>query len=131
MRLSCLQENLSRGLAVVGRAVATRTTLPITQNVLMATDGGMLKLSATNLEIAITTWVGAMIEEEGSITVPARLLTEFIGSLPSGTIEFTGTERPKSLSLKSGRFDARISGTDAEEFPPYPRCRLMRGWRYR
>ena len=120
MRLSCLQENLNRGLAVVGRAVATRTTLPITQNVLMATDGGMLKLSATNLEIAITTWVGAMIEEEGSITVPARLLTEFIASLPSGTIEFTGTERPKSLSLKSGRFDARISGTDAEEFPPIP-----------
>ena len=99
MKLSCLQENLSRGLGIVGRAVANRATLPITQNVLMATDGGMLKLSATNLEIAITTWVGAMIEEEGSITVPARLLTEFIGSLPSGTIEFTGTERPKSLSL--------------------------------
>lgn len=120
MRLSCLQENLSRGLAVVGRAVATRTTLPITQNVLLATDGGMLKLSATNLEIAITTWVGAMVEEEGSITVPARLLTEFIGSLPTGTIELTGTPRPKSLNLKSGRFDARISGTEVEEFPPIP-----------
>ena len=120
MKLSCLQENLSRALAVVGRAVAVRSTLPITQNVLLATDGGRLKLSATNLEIGITTWIGAMIEEEGSITVPARLLTEFIGSLPAGQIEITGSERPKSLSLNSGRINARISGTDAEDFPPIP-----------
>ena len=63
MKLSCLQENLSRGLAIVSRAVTTRAALPITQNVLISTDQSMLKLSATNLEIAITTWVGAMIEE--------------------------------------------------------------------
>ena len=67
MKISCLQENLSRGLAVVGRAVASRATLPVTQNVLLSVDQSMLKLSATNLEIAMTTWVGAMIEEEGSI----------------------------------------------------------------
>ena len=120
MKLSCLQENLSRALAVVGRAVAVRSTLPITQNVLLATDGGRLRLSATNLEIGITTWIGAMIEEEGSITVPARLLTEFIGSLPAGQIEITGSDRPKGLSLSSGRINARISGTDAEDFPPIP-----------
>ena len=84
MQLSCLQENLSRGLSIVQRAVATRTTLPITQNVMMATDNARLKLSATNLEIAISTWVGAQVEEEGSLTVPARLLTEFINSLPGG-----------------------------------------------
>ncbi len=120
MKLSCLQENLSRALAVVGRAVAVRSTLPITQNVLLATDGGRLRLSATNLEIGITTWIGAMIEEEGSITVPARLLTEFVGSLSAGQIEaFTG-DRPKSLNLMSGRINARISGTDAEDFPPIP-----------
>ncbi len=59
MRLTCLQENLSRALNIVGRAVATRTTLPVTQNVLLATDQGRLKLSATNLEIAITCWIGA------------------------------------------------------------------------
>ena len=74
MKISCLQENLSRGLAVVGRAVANRATLPVTQNVLLSVDQSMLKLSATNLEIAMTTWVGAMIEEEGSITVPALSL---------------------------------------------------------
>lgn len=120
MRLSCLQENLNRGLAVVGRAVASRTTLPITQNVLLSTDKGRLKLSATNLEIAITTWIGAMIEEEGSITVPSRLLNEFVGSLPQDTIDISVTERPKNLQLRCGRFDARINGTDSEEFPPIP-----------
>ena len=72
MRLSCLQENLSPGLSIVGRAVATRTTLPITQNVLISTDQSRLKLSATNLEIAISTWIGAQIEEEGSITITSE-----------------------------------------------------------
>ena len=120
MRLSCLQENLSRGLAIVGRAVATRTTLPITQNVLLATEQGMLKLSATNLEIAITTWIGAMVEEEGSITVPARLLTEFVASLPSERIDMAMTPQTKAVQLTCARAEARINGTDAEEFPPIP-----------
>ena len=120
MKLSCLQENLSKGLAVVGRAVATRTTLPITQNVLLATDRSMLKLSATNLEVAITTWIGAMVEEEGSITVPARLLTEFVGSLPAEPINMLVADRPRSLQMSCARSEANINGTDAEEFPPIP-----------
>ena len=82
MKLSCLQENFNKALSIVGRAVATRSTLPITQNILMSTDQGRLKLTATNLEIAVTTWVGAKIESEGAITVPARLLTDFVTSLP-------------------------------------------------
>ena len=120
MRLSCLQDNLARGLATVGRAVATRTTLPITQNVLLTTDRSMLKLSATNLEIAITTWVGAMVEEEGSITVPARLLTEFVASLPSERVDLTAEPSPKMLQMACARSQARINGTDPEEFPPIP-----------
>ena len=120
MKLSCLQENLTQGLAVVGRAVASRTTLPVTQNVLMATDKSRLRLSATNLEIAITTWIGAMIEEEGSVTIPARLLTEFVNSLPSERIEMVDTSKPPGLNLVCGRFEARINGTDVEEFPPIP-----------
>ena len=123
MKLSCLQENLSPGLAVAGRAVATRTTLPITQNMLLATDQGRLKLSATNLEIAITTWIGAMVEQEGSITVPARLLTEFVASLPTGQIEIEEAEGAKTLHLTCGRSDAHINGTDSEEFPPIPEVR--------
>ncbi len=120
MKLSCLQENLARGLALVGRAVATRTTLPITQNVLLVAEESRLKLSATNLEIAITTWVGARVEEEGSLTLPARLLTEFVNSLPNERIDLVGTERPAGLHLQCARFEAHINGTDADEFPPIP-----------
>lgn len=120
MRLSCLQENLARGLSTVQRAVNTRTTLPITQNVLISTDQSQLKLSATNLEIAITTWLGAQVEEEGSITIPARLLTEFVASLPSERIDIESTAQPKGLALHCASFEAHINGTDAEDFPPIP-----------
>ena len=99
MQLSCLQENLSRGLGVVGRAVATRTTLPVTQNVLISTDQGRLKLAATNLEIAITTWVGAQVEEEGALTLQARLLTEFVNSLPPDRIDSSSVAQPQGLSV--------------------------------
>lgn len=120
MRLSCLQENLVRGLSVVSRAVATRTTLPITQNVLLSTDQSRLKLAATNLEIAITTWIGAQVEEEGSITIPARLLTDFVNSLPSERIDIESTAQPKGLNLQCARTETHINGTDAEDFPPIP-----------
>jgi len=119
MRLSCLQENLSKCLGIVGRAVATRTTLPVTNNVLLATEQSRLRLSATNLEIAISCWLGSMVEEEGAITVPARLLTEFVNSLPSEKIDLALADH--TLELKCARFEARISGIDAEDFPPIPK----------
>ena len=120
MRLSCLQENLNHGLGVVGRAVATRTTLPITQHVLLSTDGGRLKLSATNLEIAISTWVGAQIDEEGTLTVPARLLTDFVNSLGHQTLKVTTAGTPNSIAVKGDHVEANINGADANEFPPIP-----------
>jgi DNA polymerase-3 subunit beta len=121
MKLSCLQENLDRGLNVVGRAVAVRTTLPITNNVLLATDKSRLKLSATNLEMAISCWIGAKVEEEGAITVPARLLSEFISSLPTEKVDIVLSPQTKTLGLKCARFEARISGVDAKDFPPVPK----------
>jgi DNA polymerase-3 subunit beta len=121
MKLTCLQENLNRGLGVVGRAVATRTTLPITNNVLLATDQSRLKLAATNLEMAISCWTGAKVEEEGAITVPARLLTEFVNSLPNDKVSINLPAQTKTLELKCARFEARISGVDAKDFPPIPK----------
>ncbi len=120
MKLSCLQENLNRGLSIVGRAVATRTTLPITNNVLLSIDQSRLKLVATNLEMAISHWIGAKVEEEGEITVPARLLTEFIGSLPNDRVDIS-LSSGKTLELKCARYEARISGVDAKDFPPIPK----------
>ena len=121
MKLSSLQENLNRGLNLVGRAAAARTTLPITNNILLSTDQGRLKLAATNLEMAISCWIGAKVEEEGSITVNARLLSDFIGSLPNEKIEISLSPRSKTLKLKCARFEARISGIDAKDFPPIPK----------
>ena len=98
MKVVCLQENLSAALSEVGRAVASRTPLPITSNVLISTDNGRLRLSATNLELTITNWIGARVEEEGVVTVPARLLTEFVGSLPSEEVTLeqrVGWEEPE------------------------------------
>jgi len=120
MKVTCLQENLARGLGIVGRAVAVRSTLPITSNVLIATEGGRIKLAATNLDIALSCWIGGQIEEEGAITVPARLLTDFVNSLPQDKIQLTLAPRARQLKVKCARNEATIGGMDADDFPPIP-----------
>lgn len=120
MQVSCLQQNLSRGLAIVGRAVASRSNLPVLQNVKIVTDGGMLVLTATNLDIAITTRIGAQVEKEGELTIPARLLTDFVSSLPDDRIDIVSSEDSSAVSLKCQKFEANINVTSAEDFPPIP-----------
>src|SRR5271170_3714582 len=87
MKLQVTQENLNRGLSNVARVASGRNTLPILSNILLKTVGNRLTIAATNLDIAITHYIGSKIAEEGSITVPARLMQEFVSSLPSGVIE--------------------------------------------
>lgn len=120
MKVTCPQEQLSRGLAVVRPAVATRTTLPITQNVLLATDGGRLKLAATDLEIALSCWLDATIDEEGTTTVPARLMIDFVNSLPSDRIQLNLPARSRTLRLSCARNEATMGSMDADDFPPIP-----------
>jgi DNA polymerase-3 subunit beta len=120
MKISCLQENLAKGLATVGRAVAARSTLPVLSNILLESDEGRLRLAATNLEIGVNCWIGARVEEEGSTTVPARLLTEFVNSLPPGQIDMELANRTQTLNLKCARYEANIKGLDASEFPDVP-----------
>lgn len=120
MQVSCLQENLAKGLSIVGRAVASRSTLPVLSNVLLATDNDKLKLSATNLEIGINCWVGAKVTEEGAITIPARLLGEFVNSLPPERIDLKLDESTQTLNLRCARFESNIKGIDAQEFPIVP-----------
>ncbi len=117
MKVSCLQENLAKGLSIVGRAVASRSTLPVLSNVLLATDNGQLKLSANNFELGINCWVGAKVEKEGAITVPARLLAEFVNSLPPERIDMQLDEETQTLNLICDRFESNIKGIDAQEFP--------------
>jgi len=120
MKVSCLQENMAKGLSIVSRAVATKSTLPVLGNVKLETDQGRLKLSATNLELGITTWIGAKIEEEGATTVPARILADFVNSLPNDRIDMALTVRTHTLNLRCARFEANIKGLDAQEFPLIP-----------
>ncbi|HEU4328587.1 MAG TPA: DNA polymerase III subunit beta [Roseiflexaceae bacterium] len=120
MKLSCLQENLKRGLAIVGHAVAGKSTLPVLSNILIATDEGRLKLAATNLEIGITCWIGAKVEEEGAITVPAKLLSDVVGGLPNDRIVLGLDARTQTVHLQCARNEANIKGIEADEFPVIP-----------
>jgi DNA polymerase-3 subunit beta len=120
VKVSCLQENLAKGLSIVGRAVASRSTLPVLSNVMLATDNGRLKLSATNLELGINCWVGVKVEDEGATTVPARLLTDFVNSLPPEQIDMELSVRTQTLNARCARFEANIKGIDAQEFPIIP-----------
>jgi len=120
MKVSCLQENLKRGLNIVGRAVSPRSTLPVLGNVLLATDSGRLKLSATNLEIGINCWIGAKVEDEGAITVPARTLADLVGAFPLEQVDMELIVRTQTLNLRAGRSEANVKGIDAQEFPIVP-----------
>ncbi len=120
MKLSCLQENLKRGIAIVSHAVPSKSTLPVLSNILMTSEGGRLRLQATNLEVGITCWIGAKIEEPGAVTVPAKLLSDFIGNLPNDTINLQLDERTQTIHLVCGRSEANIKGIEADEFPTMP-----------
>ena len=112
-----MQENLARGLSVVSRAVSSRSTLPVLANVLLKTEDAGLKLTATNLEIGITYWVPGKIDEDGATTVPAKLLTDLVNSLPPGDKVELEVTAGDTLHVKAGRFQTHIKGIDAEEFP--------------
>ena len=120
MKVSVLQENLAHGLNIVSRAVAPRSTLPVLANVLLATDEGRLRLSATNLELGITCWIGAKIEEEGSTTVPARTFTDLVSTLPNDRVNMSLNVRTQTLNVRCGTSVTDIKGIDAQEFPPMP-----------
>jgi DNA polymerase III subunit beta len=127
MRVTVLQENLAHGLSIVSRAVSPRSTLPVLANVLVATDEGRLRLSATNLELGITCWIGAKIVEEGSTTVPARTFTDLVATLPNDQVEMSLNVRNQKLNVRCGSSNTDINCIDSQEFPPMPVPDLAEG----
>lgn len=117
MNVSVMQENLARGLGIVSRAVSSRATLPVLANVLLKTDNSGLKLTATNLEIGINCWVPGKVEAEGEITVPAKLLTDLVASLPNQRIDLQLSPKDRTLKVTCGGSRSSIKGIDADEFP--------------
>lgn len=120
MRLYVMQENLAKGLSIVGRAVSSRSTLPVLSNILLSTDEDRLKLAATNLEVGVNCWLGAQVEDDGAITLPARLLTDWVNSMQPDKIGMEMVVRTMSMNLKCGRSESNIKGIDASEFPLIP-----------
>ena len=120
MKTACIQNNLSDALTIAGRAVASRATLPVTQNVLISTEPDRLRVSSTNLEISITTSIPASVEEEGAATIPAKLLTDFVNSLQGDRVNLSMEPDHPMIKVVAGHSEANINGTKAEEFPPLP-----------
>ena len=117
MNASVMQENLARGLQIVSRAVSARTTLPVLANVLLRTEQSGLKLTATNLEIGINYWVPGKVEAEGAITVPAKLITDLVASLPNQRVDLQLSARDRTLRISCGSNRSTIKGIDPDEFP--------------
>ncbi len=120
MKVSCLQDNLARGLSIAGRAVASRSTLPILSHILIATDEGRVRLSSTNLEMGIHCWIGGRVEEDGAIAVPARTIIDLVNALPPDRVDLRQEVRTMTLNVRCGRSEANIKGMDALEFPVIP-----------
>jgi DNA polymerase-3 subunit beta len=120
MKVTVLQENLARGLGIVSKAVSPRSTLPVLANILIASDEGRLRLSATNLEMGITCWIAARIEEEGSTTVPARTFSDVVSTLPGDQVLLKLDTSTQTLNVRGGTSTNDIKCIDAQEFPPLP-----------
>ena len=118
MKLQVTQENLNKAVGSVSRVASTRSTLPVLANVLIKTSNNLLTISATNLNIAITHSIGAKVSKEGSITVPARLMQDFIASLPPSVIdlELDGTK----LKITSDKYNSVINGIISDDYPVMP-----------
>lgn len=127
MKASVTQQHLAHGLSIVSRAVSPRSTLPVLANVLVATDEGRLRLSATNLELGITCWIPAQIQEEGSITVPARTFVDLVGTFPPELVQLSLDARTQTLNVVCNSSAHEIKGIDAQDFPPVPVPDLSEG----
>ncbi len=127
MKVIVKREDLAQGLRAVARAISSRTTLPVLSNVLVATDENRLRLSATDLELAITAWVPAQVEEEGATTVPARTFSDLVGILSADVLRLSYDDDRRTLHVHGGSSETDIRCIEADEFPPLPAPELDEG----
>lgn len=120
MNVSTNQQNLSAGLTIASRAISSRTTMPVLSNVLIDATGDQLRLAATNREICVNVWIGAKVEDDGAITVPSRLLSEFVNALPDDSLSMELVQKTLTLHLACARYTANMKGIHSDEFPLLP-----------
>ena len=118
MDVTCTQENFSKGLQIVSRVATTKSSLPVLANILIQTKDGQLRLAATDLEMGVVTVIGAKVVTDGAITLPARLLVDFISNNTDPTLQIGVNQGEATIS--SDRHKATVKGMDAAEFPLIP-----------
>jgi DNA polymerase III subunit beta len=126
MKLQVTQENLSKALNNVARVASTRNTLPILSNVLIKTTDNRVCIAATNLNIAITQYIGSKIKTKGSITVPARLTQDFVSNLPSGIIDLNLEDT--KLHISTDKYKSVINGVISDDYPVMPTIQNGKKW---
>jgi DNA polymerase III subunit beta len=119
MKVKCQQKDLAFALNLVNRAVSPNTTLPVLNNILIKAQGKKLYFSATNLEVAMTYFIDAEVFNEGAVTIPAKLITNYVALLKDAEVEIK-LEEGLNLSLKTPLSHTKIKGIDAGEFPIIP-----------
>ena len=119
MKTSCLQENLSTGLAIAARAVASRATLPVLEHILIEAqpEDHRVRLSATDISLGINVYVGAKVEEPGSICIPARTVIDLVKAFPSERVDLEVDQKKQVLTLRCARSEANVKGLDPQEMP--------------
>lgn len=118
MIISVLQENLSKGVNIVQKAVESRPALPVLANILLEAEDSRLKLAATNLQMSITMWIGAKVETPGAITLPAKTFADLVGRLSPERVDLKLDTETHTVNVRCGTTQSNIKGIDADEFPP-------------
>ena len=127
MKFTITREQLQEGLVAVAASVPTKTTLPVLSNILLEATGNGLRLSGTDLDIAVSTTVPASVDQEGALTLPAKKLVEIVRELPSAAIRVTSSGEQR-VTIECGRAKFRLLGLPREEFPAFPAVNFTGGW---
>lgn len=120
MKLVCSQADLERAVNIVSKAITPNTTLPVLNNIFLKTEGKKLHFSATNLEVAIQYFIPADVKSEGSITVPAKLLSSYVNLLKDDRLEIHLKEGD-TVEINASSSHTKMKGINANEFPVIPK----------
>lgn len=118
MMISVLQENLQKGLSIVTKAVESKPTLPVLANVLLEAEDSRLRLAATNLQMSVTMWIGAKVDQPGSITLPAKTFADLVSNLSPERVDLKLDQQTSTVQVRCGATTSNIKGINADEFPP-------------
>jgi DNA polymerase-3 subunit beta len=128
MKFTITREHLQEGLVAVAASIPAKTTLPVLSNILVEAHEDGLRLSGTDLDIAVSTTIAASVEEEGAITLPARKLVEIVREMPSAAIKISSAGEQR-VTIECGRSRFKLLGLPREEFPAFPAVSFDDSWK--